>query len=97
MRTFAPAFENNASHEPKRKSSLKDLHKQRSSTRSELHYLFSVVWVEKKRTVNLYWIESLLYASLILESHPKVQNKPPPLREVLLHALGEINILQWRV
>ena len=36
------------------KSSLKDLHKQRSSTRSELHYLFSVVWVEKKRTVNLY-------------------------------------------
>ena len=46
-RTFAPAFENNASHEPKRKSSLKDLHKQRSSTRSELHYLFSVVWVER--------------------------------------------------
>ena len=85
VRTFAPAFENNASHEPKRKSSLKDLHKQRSSTRSELHYLFSVVWVEKKRTVNLYLIESLLYASLILESHPIRQNK------------REINILQWRV
>ena len=55
VRTFAPAFENNASlKRKKRKSSLKDLHKQRSSTRSELHYLYSVVWVEKKRTVNLY-------------------------------------------
>ena len=85
VRTFASAFEQKQVHKPKRKSSLKDLHKQRSSTRSELHYLFSAVWVEKKRTVNLYWIESLLYASLILESHPTRQNK------------REINILQWRV
>ena len=84
VRTFASAFEQNR-EQVTRKSSLKDLHKQRSSTRSELHYLFSVVWVEKKRTVNLYKIESLLYASLILESHPIRQNK------------RETNILQWRV
>ena len=53
VRNFAPAFENNASHEPKRKSSLKDLHKQRSSTRSEplsieilIFQYLQAVWVE---------------------------------------------------
>ena len=45
VRTFASAFENNASRKPKRKSSLKDLHKQRSSTRSELHCLYGAAWV----------------------------------------------------
>ena len=58
VRTFASAFEQNR-EQVTRKSSLKDLHKQRSSTRSELHYLYSVIRV-KDTNRQFEKIESLL-------------------------------------